>query len=114
MKLTLSKHATTRMNQRGIRKVDIELLIMYADIVIPCGNGGASYSMTQKGREDLLRINTPVQIVDRIGNICAIVSWDGIVVTTMKLRGDRGKRYRRDKQNYRRKNSEMEDVKWAM
>ena len=103
MKLKLSKHAIVRMNQRGVRKVDIELLVAHADVAIPCGNGCMSYCMTEKGLNDLLLVKVPVQMADRVRNLCAIVSVDGTIVSVMKLHGNKGKRYRRDKQFDRRK-----------
>ena len=114
MKLRISKHAIARMNQRGIRKVDIELLVAHADIAIPCGNGRISYSMTKKGLNDLLLAEVPVQVADRLRSICAIVAEDGTIVSVMKLHGHKGKRYRRDKQFDRRKNASLGGLKWAM
>jgi len=114
MELNLSKHAAKRMSQRGIRHIDIQLLIAYSDLVLPRGNHSSSYTMTERAYRDMLESDVPIQVADRIRNMCAIVSWDGEVVSVMKLFGSRGKRYRREGQIARRKRNATGEKKWVM
>jgi hypothetical protein len=121
MENTVSKHAIKRNSQRGIRMSDLYLLMKYADLISPVGNGCSSYMLGSEGFKAAATSGMSLQVADRIKRMSAVVSSTGHIITTMKVNKKRRKRYngykmcRRDKPRqpriYQDSNGE---VHWVM
>jgi len=81
--LNLTKHATTRMQQRGIRGVYMDYLFKYADRYEYAGGGSERIYISSR---EFNCLNTagviPADILSKIRNLCVIVK-DNVVVTAM-------------------------------
>jgi hypothetical protein len=99
----ISNHATWRTQQRGVRDADLLLLLFGADREAPVGEGCVALSISRKCRKELLAEGYPPSAVDRAARITAVESPDGEIVTVLRPRGHRGKRYRKAFHNHRPK-----------
>ncbi len=96
--LQLSKHATARCQQRGLRPQDVMAIGRHADICIPRGNG---VELVRISRTKLSKMGnrTPEGVsVERLKNTCLLLAVDNTVITAIHPR--RGK-YRRGRTHRR-------------
>jgi hypothetical protein len=91
----LSNHAKRRTQQRGVRDADLVLLLFGADREAPVGKGCIALSISRNCRRELLAEGYAPSIVDRAARITAVECSGGEIVTVLRLRGHRGKRYRK-------------------
>lgn len=76
MTYQLSKHARTRVRQRGFRKTDVDIVLYYGTAGI-----GGRYMLTNRDADEAIREGSfPLSDIERVRN-CALVFEDGIVVT---------------------------------
>jgi hypothetical protein len=90
----ISKHASIRCQQRGLRPQDVRAITLHSDISIPRGSG---VELVRISKTKLSRMGnrTPEGVaVDRLKNTCLLLAVDNTVITAIHLR--RGK-YRRGK-----------------
>jgi hypothetical protein len=78
MTFKITKHAEKRMNQRGIHKDFLSLLLAAADIEVPVGGHSMLYRLSRTSARDL-------GVDDRLNRYGAIVSQDGVVVTVLAI-----------------------------
>jgi len=90
-----SNHARWRAQQRGIRSADLVLLLFGADREAPVGDGCIAISISRGRRGELVAEGYPPSTVERAAKIAAVESPDGDIVTVLRPRGHRGRRYRR-------------------
>ncbi len=86
-----------------IRHADLLLLLFGADREAPVGERCVALSISRKCRKELLAEDYPPSAVDRAARITAVESPDGEIVTVLRPRGPRGKRYRKAFHNHRPK-----------
>ncbi|OOY02988.1 hypothetical protein [Thioclava sp. F28-4] len=87
--LHVTKHATLRCQQRGIRREDLAALIFYADIEVPAGDR-AILIQVSKARARQLNLG------DGLARMGAILSDDGAIVTVARIHNNRrGRAWRR-------------------
>src|SRR5262245_8927735 len=91
----LTEHARRRTRQRGIRDVDVLLLLFGADREVPVGAGCVAISISHKRREELVAEGYPPGVIDRAARISAVESAYGEIVTVLRPHRLRGRRYRR-------------------
>jgi hypothetical protein len=90
-----SNHARQRARQRGVRDADLLLLLVAADREAPVGEGCVALSISRQRCGELLAEGYPLSAVDRAAKIAAVESAVGEIVTVLRPRGHRGRRYRR-------------------
>jgi hypothetical protein len=90
-----SSHARRRTRQRGVRDADLVVLLFGADREAPVGGGCVALSISNRRRRELLAEGYPRSTVDRAARIAAVESSEGEIVTVLRSRGHRGRRYRR-------------------
>ena len=98
-----STHARRRAQQRGVRSADLVLLLFGADREAPVGDGCVAHSISRNCQRELLAEGYPSSIVDRAARIAVVESQDGEIMTVLRPRGFRGKRYRKVFRTRRRK-----------
>jgi hypothetical protein len=114
MDFTYSKHAEERMNQRDIKKADIEILLDHADIIIPARNGCRDYSMSFHAAQELIEFGVPARSVERLKVLGAIISHDGCVVTAKKNYRVRNRAKAKTWRRSRAAHKALRQLKWAM
>lgn len=88
MELTISRHAETRMAQRGFSCVDLDSLLSEAEVEYSVGRGAVLVC--------LARAQTGFGSESKLARYGAILAADGTVVTVLPLRSTRSsRRYRR-------------------
>lgn len=81
--LDITKHATTRMQQRGIREIYMDFLLKYADCWEYAGGGSERVYISSREFNRLEAAGViPVDILSRIRRLCLIIK-DNMVVTTL-------------------------------
>ena len=92
----LSKHATTRVRQRGVRKWVVDSLFNEADVVHPVGGGCHALTLSRRRVIELRGDGASVGELEVLGRHFLVISADGTIVTVGKVQsGTRGRRYRR-------------------
>lgn len=92
--LQISKHATIRCQQRGLRPQDIRAISRHADICIPRGNG-VELVRISKSKLSKMGKKTPEGVtVDRLKNTCLLLAVDNTVITAIHPRRGKYKRGR--------------------
>ena len=93
-------HATTRMQQRGIRRTVAQMIVKYADREVHIGKGLMSVSVSRRcalrlGEEDKL----PPELIEKLTGKSVVVANDNMqvkVVTVMHVKpGSAGRHYRK-------------------
>lgn len=93
---TLSKHATTRAQQRGVRQWVVDSLFNEADVEHPVGGGCRALTFSRSRVVELREDGASVGELEALGRHFLVISPDGTIVTVGKVRaGTRGRRYRR-------------------
>lgn len=93
---TLSKHAATRAQQRGVGKWVVDTVFNEADVAQPVGGGCYALTLSRSRLVELRGDGASVGELEALGRHFLVISADGTVVTVGKLRpGTRGRRYRR-------------------
>lgn len=97
---TVSKHASTRMAQRGIQAHILDLLLTHGDQSKTCG-GCECYCLLGRTAEQLRNAGLDAEVLDAATKLCAVVSADGTVVTC--YHGDHETRRRPRKTTHHRR-----------
>lgn len=97
MSISISKHAQTRMQQRGISEGDIELIVQYGSDV----RNGLRQLRGKDIDNEVKRIKRRIQDLERLRN-CAVIMEDDAVITCYHLYGKSGRSALR--RNYRHTN----------
>ena len=90
-----SNHARQQMRRRGVREVDLVLLLFGADCETPVGGGCVALSISRRRRRELLADGYSRISLDRASGIAVVQSADGEIVTVLRPSGVRGRRYRK-------------------
>ena len=92
-----SKHAKTRMQQRGIKQRIVDIIVTFADDAVHVGADTKSLFITKKTAE-WLKASGKITAADceRLRKISVLVSNDNEIVTVQRVKpGQAGRRYRR-------------------
>ena len=85
----ISRHARTRMCQRGVTADFLKTLIHHADCETHVGGGGMALRVSRR-RAEILNLG------DRLHRLAVVVSNDGTLITITRMsNGALGRRYRR-------------------
>lgn len=91
-----TRHAETRLQQRGFAKRSIELALWVHDTEVPVGKGCQAWSVSRRGLEKLRAAGLPGRVVDRLAKAILIVEpWSGTVLTVVKGHCKAARRLRR-------------------
>ncbi|MGY8985537.1 MAG: hypothetical protein ACKVIX_02755 [Sphingomonadales bacterium] len=90
LEFRMSNHAEKRMEQRGIKKRHLEVLISEFDVVQDIGDGKVAISVSHKRMKNLCSKNRAKQ--SKLGSIVAIISGQTLVTVLKDYK---------DKNNYR-------------
>jgi hypothetical protein len=96
------RHLRKRCQQRGVPKRDLNILLDWADRVVPVGGGRVVITLTRQAAILLLAKGTAASLIDRARKRALVVNADGDVITVVVPSGRRGRRYRRDARRRRR------------
>lgn len=99
----LTKHAAKRMQQRGIKKELVEVIMTHADIETDIGNGTIAYSISKERLKKLRKTgDVPAQLMEKADGTCVAVANDNgpdenreAVVTILHIHGKAGRHYRK-------------------
>ena len=81
----VSRHANVRAQQRSIPTEAVELVMRHGDIEGPAALGRHSLRLSHRAAGELLRIGTPVALVEKAATVVAILSASGEVVTLLRV-----------------------------
>ncbi len=91
----MSKHATVRAQQRGIRQSVLDLILSLGDRKVRVAGGLWAVSMSNHRAAELRRAGVSAQEIERVQGINAIVNLDRMVVVTVEHAVADGRRYHR-------------------
>lgn len=82
LQITTTRHSRQRCQQRGIRPELLEAVLTHSDVERPAG-GGAVMMSVSKARATKLNLD------DRLGRCCILLSEDGAIITVAHFHGTR-------------------------
>ena len=92
----LTTHACARANQRGVPHALIEEVLQHADRETPIGGGRIAICISRKRLAELDLRTSLGSDADRLSRLMLVCdALDGAVVTVLRQRGSRGRRYHR-------------------
>ncbi|MEQ6335704.1 hypothetical protein [Sphingobium sp. MK2] len=94
MELQISKHAQNRMQQRGLRYADIQLLAEYADMDVVIAGGLHAMRLSKRAYAIAQAQGVSTSVLDRLKRAVAVESVEGTLVTCLHLYGRRSAAYR--------------------
>jgi hypothetical protein len=89
------RHLRKRCQQRGIRKLDFQALLDWADRVVAVGGGRVAITLTRRAAAALRAEGVAAGVLDRARRRAVIIDEDGDAVTVVVPSGRRGRHYRR-------------------
>ena len=92
--MRVTKHASRRLQQRGIPGTRLERHIQFADRVVPVGDGSICLTVSREGLADLAAEGVNRQELERLRRLAVVIAADEAVRTVMHLHARRGRRYR--------------------
>ena len=93
--IPLTRHAASRMRQRGVPTRVLHLLIENADCAIQAGNGCETLRLSPQAATALVVGGATPDDVARAMRLAALIGRDGIASVLRPARGSRGRCYRR-------------------
>ena len=99
---TLSRHAVTRMQQRGIRRSAAALVLRHGDRAKPVGGGVVALSLSRAGADELQEAGlAPAAICERLPRLTVLVHEEASTVLTVCWRyGRKARAYEIDTKRY--------------
>jgi hypothetical protein len=97
------RHLHKRCQQRGVRKVDLQALLDWADQVVAVGGGRVAMTLTRGAAAALRAQGIAVSLVERARKRAVVMNADGDTITVVVPSGRRGRHYRRDARRRRRR-----------
>jgi hypothetical protein len=86
----LTRHAKQRLQQRGARPKDIEIVMTYGDIEVPARDGCRFLRLSYRAVARLLQSSCiPVQELDRAKRLLVLADASDRVVTVLKSEPER-------------------------
>jgi hypothetical protein len=96
-----SKHATQRMQQRGMRLCDIALATSLFDFEVAVGRGMSALRLSRRALREAQADGVSAEAIARIARTVLVASDDGTLVTCARLHGPGAGNYtRRDRRKY--------------
>ena len=90
-----TKHATTRSQQRGFGRDQVERLIELADLVTPVSRGAAALRVSRSAIAEAVAEGLCSKAAARLAGRVAVLADDGAIVTVAHLCGRKAKAYKR-------------------
>lgn len=94
MELHISDHAQHRMQQRGIRQADIQMLAEFADLDVVIADGLHAMRLSKRAYATAKAHGVSPSVLDRLKRAVAVESVDGTLVTCLHLHGRQSAAYR--------------------
>ena len=89
----LTKHASKRMKQRGIKKGVFEVFLKFADREAPVGSGDYAISLSKKQVSKLPGQGLERDVVDKVARLVVVCSTEGVIKTCMIAMKGKSRRY---------------------
>lgn len=93
--MNMSKHATVRAQQRGIRRPVLDLILTLGDRKTRVAGGLWAISMSDDRATELRRAGVPAQELERVRGVNAIVNLEREMVVTVEHAIVNSRRYHR-------------------
>jgi hypothetical protein len=97
------RHLRRRCQQRGVRAVDLEMLLNSGDQVVGVGGGRIAITLTRAAAAALRAEGVGASLIDRARKRALVVNGSGDTITVVVPSGRRGRHYRRDARHRRRR-----------
>ena len=81
--LSRSSHVTTRIQQRGLRGDDLDLILDYAERSVPAGAGCETCSIGRQGFQNMLLDGVSPQRADHLKRFAVVISYENNIVVTV-------------------------------
>ncbi|WP_431855328.1 hypothetical protein [Azospirillum sp.] len=81
----VTKHASRRLQQRGVPGPRLERHIEFADRVVPVGDGSVCLTVSREGLAELVAAGVNRQELERLRRLAVVIAADGAVRTVMHL-----------------------------
>ena len=90
----VTRHASSRLKQRGVTARVADLLLNYGDVHLHAGEGATTVSMSRNAAAMLVAEGVDPDVVIRARRLSAVLGRKGLV-TVLRPEGRNGRRYRR-------------------
>jgi len=97
------RHLQKRCQPRGVRKVDLQALLDWADRVVAVGGGRVAITLTRRAAAALRAQGIAASLVERARKRAVVMNANGDTITVVVPSGRRGRHYRRDARRRRRR-----------
>lgn len=88
--LRMTRHARQRLQQRGSRPKDVEIIMTYGDVEVRAGEGCRYVQLSDKKAARLQREGTlKVSEIDQARRLVVLADPDGRVITILKCGSER-------------------------
>ncbi|MDB5963483.1 MAG: hypothetical protein JWP59_4777 [Massilia sp.] len=94
-RLSLTRHATARMRQRGVPTRILDLLLEHADCALLAGDGCETLCLSPGAAASLVAGGTAPDDAARAARLVALIGRNGVTSVIRPAKGAWGRRYRR-------------------
>jgi hypothetical protein len=82
--IEVTKHATSRLRQRGVRAAEVRLVMTYGDIEIPAHNGCRFVRLSHAAVASLYERARSTREIDRARRLMLLIGPTGNLITVLK------------------------------
>jgi hypothetical protein len=93
--MLVTRHAQARLQQRGVPRRVLDLVINYGDVAVHAGEGCENISLSREAAISLVEEGFNSDDVRRASGLAALIGREGIATVLRPKRGRRGRGYRR-------------------
>jgi hypothetical protein len=98
---SMTRHATRRAQQRAIRKVQIEQILLLSDTSSPVARHLNATRLSREALQEAVADGMPPAEASRLAGRTILLADDGAIVTLLHLRDSKARTYRqRDRRAY--------------
>lgn len=79
----LTRHATLRLQQRGIGRDVVAVVLLWGDTIRDVGDGSIALSVSSRQMSELRNDHVPAALIERARKVVLILGADGAIITAV-------------------------------
>lgn len=93
--IMLTRHAQTRLQQRGVPYRVLRLLLAHGDVTVHAGEGCENVTLSREAAQGLVREGFNPDDVAKARRVAAVLGQNGVATVLYPTKRGRGRRFRR-------------------